>query len=426
MTTTPNLLRDKPKTLSLISIAVVTVHMINASLFHLDAPFREQAAWAVLALVAAAAVYAVYPTSNRLQRGLVALAYGLPALIVGVSIHAVHVVQIGVESSSWTGLPMLVAGAVLTIAGGTMLVRSVHDWWRRLVFAPIGVVVVVFAVFPVTLGVAASNIARVPTSDTETPADRGIAYEDVSFQTEGGRTLRAWFIASQNGATVITAHGAGNNRSTVMDEAEMLVRHGYGVLMVDFEGFGDSEGRGNAFGWTGARSVHAATAYLATRDDVDPARIGGLGLSMGGEVLLQAAGESTALRAIVVEGATARTAEDMGELESIGEFGYVLHTVVGATMRVISGEDTPPPLMKMVPRIAPRDVLLIGSQVADELDLMSRYKELGGESFDIWFIPEAKHIGGFDLHPEEYEQRVIAFFDEALLRSGSDLTIATR
>jgi pimeloyl-ACP methyl ester carboxylesterase len=336
------------------------------------------------------------------------------------------VVQIGVESSSWTGLPMLVAGAVLTIAGGTMLVRSVHDWWRRLVFAPIGVVVVVFAVFPVTLGVAASNIARVPTSDTETPADRGIAYEDVSFQTEGGRTLRAWFIASQNGATVITAHGAGNNRSTVMDEAEMLVRHGYGVLMVDFEGFGDSEGRGNAFGWTGARSVHAATAYLATRDDVDPARIGGLGLSMGGEVLLQAAGESTALRAIVVEGATARTAEDMGELESIGEFGYVLHTVVGATMRVISGEDTPPPLMKMVPRIAPRDVLLIGSQVADELDLMSRYKELGGESFDIWFIPEAKHIGGFDLHPEEYEQRVIAFFDEALLRSGSDLTIATR
>jgi hypothetical protein len=94
-------------------------------------------------------------------------------------------------------------------------------------------------------------------------------------------------------------------------------------------------------------------------------------------------------------------------------------------MRAISGEDTPPPLMKMVPRIAPRDVLLIGSQVADELDLMSRYKELGGESFDIWFIPEAKHIGGFNLHPEEYEQRVIAFFDGALLQSGSDQTAAT-
>jgi pimeloyl-ACP methyl ester carboxylesterase len=278
----------------------------------------------------------------------------------------------------------------------------------------------------VTLGVYASNIARLPTSLTETPADRGIAYEEVSFKTERGLTLSAWFIASENGATIITVHGAGKNRSTVMDEAEMLVRHGYGVLMIDAEGFGDSEGRGNAFGWTGARSVHAATAYLATRDDVDPARIGGLGLSMGGEVLLQAAGESTALRAIVAEGSTARTAADFGELESIeGEFGFVFHTVVGATMRAISGEDTPPPLMRLVPRIAPRDVLLIGSQLPDELDLMSRYKELGGESFDIWFIPEAKHIGGFDLHPEEYEQRVIAFFDGALLQSGSEPTAAT-
>jgi hypothetical protein len=68
-----------------------------------------------------------------------------------------------------------------------------------------------------------------------------------------------------------------------------------------------------------------------------------------------------------------------------------------------------------VPQIAPRDVLLIGAQVTEETDLMARYKDLGGDSFEIWFIPEAKHVGGFDLHPEEYEQRVVAFFDESLL-----------
>jgi hypothetical protein len=84
-------------------------------------------------------------------------------------------------------------------------------------------------------------------------------------------------------------------------------------------------------------------------------------------------------------------------------------------MRLVSGEETPPPLMEMVPRIAPRDVLLIGASVVEELDLMARYKELGGESFDIWFIPEAKHVGSYDLHPEEYEQRVVAFFDASLL-----------
>jgi len=422
---TPVLLRDKPKSLIFLAIAIVTLHIIHASLFYLDAPLSEKLAWSALAFVAGAAVLVQFPSLNRFQRSLLALSYGLPALIVGIGLHLIHVYEIGVQDSGWTGVPMFFAGLVLTVIGGTMLVRSVHDWWRRLAFIPAGALVVVVLVFPMTLAVFATNVPRVPTSATETPADRGIFYEDVSFQTKQGLTLHAWLIPSGNGATIITVHGAGKNRSTVMDEAEVLVHHGYGVLMVDLEGFGDSEGRANAFGWTGARGIHAATAYLATRDDVDASRIGGLGLSMGGEVLLQAAGESTALKAIVAEGATARTAADFGELESMGEFGFVLHTVVGATMRAISGEDTPPPLMKMVPRIAPRDVLLIGSQVADELDLMSRYKELGGESFDIWFIPEAKHIGGFNLHPEEYEQRVIAFFDGALLQSGSDQTAAT-
>jgi pimeloyl-ACP methyl ester carboxylesterase len=412
---TSALLQDRPASLSLFAIAVVTVHVINASLFHLDAPLREQLAWTALALLVYAAVAVNYSTLSRLQRAVLALAYGLPATIVGIGIHVVHVAQIGVQDSDWTGLPMLVAGVMLTLIGGTMLGRSVHKWWRRLFFIPVGLVFGFFVVFPVTLGVAASNIARVPMSQTETPAARRIAYEDVSFPTAGGLMLQAWLIPTRNGATIITVHGAGTNRSTVLDEAEMLVRHGYGVLMIDVEGFGDSEGRGNLFGWTGARSVHAATAYLTTRDDVDATRIGGLGLSMGGEVLLQAAGESTGLKAIVAEGATGRTAQDFRELKSNGETMFLFHTVVNTTIRLISGEETPPPLMQMVPRIAPRKVLLIGAQIPEELDLMSRYKELGGESFDIWFIPEAKHVGAFDLHPEEYERRVIAFFDESLL-----------
>jgi uncharacterized protein len=414
---TSTLLKDKPATLSLLSFTVITIHIINASLFHLSAPLDEKLAWVALALVAGAAVGMNYPALGQLQRGLLALAYGLPAVVVGIAIHAAHVAQIGVENSGWTGLPMLLAGVILTVVGGTMVVRSVHDWWRRLVFVPIVIVLGLVVIFPVSLGVAATNIARIPTSSTETPADRGLAYEDVSFQTQRGLTLSAWLIPSTNGATIITVHGAGSNRSTVMDEAEMLVRHGYGVLMLDVEGFGDSEGRGNLFGWAGARSVHAATAYLRSRDDIDSTRIGGLGLSMGGEVLLQAAGESTALKAIVAEGATGRTAKDFSELKDGGDTMLIFHTVVNATMRLISGEKTPPPLTDMVRQIAPREVLLIGSQVSEELDLMARYKEIGGESFDIWFIPEAKHVGAFDLHPEEYERRVIAFFDESLLQS---------
>jgi uncharacterized protein len=414
-TVVSGLSRDKIATLSLVAVAVITVHLINASLFHLDAPLSEKLAWSALAITVDAAVSVFYSGMSHWQRGFFLLAYGLPGLSVGIAIHVLHTYELGVEGSSYTGLPMLVAGAILVVIGSTTVVRLVQIRWLRLAFVPPVAVLFFFGFFPITLGIGASNLARVPASSTETPAERGLAYEDVTFDTEQGRTLSAWLIPSTNGATIITVHGAGKNRSTVMDEAAMLAKHGYGVLMIDLEGFGDSEGRANAFGWVGARSVHAATAYLASRDDIDPARIGGLGLSMGGEVLLQAAGESTALRAIVAEGATGRTAADFLEIKDGGEIMYVFHTVTGATMELISGEDTPPPLMDMVTQIAPRDVLLIGSQVGEELDLMQRYKDLGGESFDIWFIPEEKHVGAYDLHPEEYEQRVVSFFDESLL-----------
>ena len=411
-------LKDKPRTAVLIAMAVIAVHLVNASLFHLEAPLGERLALAALSLVVIGAAGSFYVSEGNGWRAAIALGLGVPAIIVGIGIHAIHVYELGVEESSFTGIPVLFAGLALTGIGGTLLVRCVHTWWRRLFFAPAAIAVVFFLVFPITLGVFATNVPVVPSDTTENPGDRGLAYEEVSFETDEGLTLHAWYIPSQNRAAVITVHGAGSNRSTAMDEAEMLARNGYGVLMVDLEGFGDSDGRANAFGWVGARDIHAATAYLRTRNDIDRDRIGGVGLSMGGEVLLQAAGESADLKAIVAEGSTARTYEDFDEMKNPG-VNLAIHFVTGITMRVISGEPTPPPLKEMVQRIAPRDVLLIGANLDEERELMAMYDDIGGPTFELWIIPEAKHVGGYDLHREEYEQRVVAFLNASLLADAT-------
>ena len=92
----------------------------------------------------------------------------------------------------------------------------------------------------------------------------------------------------------------------------MLARHGYGVLLFDRRGEGTSDGEPNAWGWGGDADVKAAIAYLRRRPDVDPDRIGGLGLSVGGELMIETAAETDALAAVVSEGAGARsTREDM-------------------------------------------------------------------------------------------------------------------
>jgi uncharacterized protein len=59
------------------------------------------------------------------------------------------------------------------------------------------------------------------------------------------------------------------------------------VLLLDPRGQGNSEG--DTVRWAGARDLLAAVEYLRTRPDVDPARIGGFGFSIGAEMLLEAA-----------------------------------------------------------------------------------------------------------------------------------------
>ena len=105
----------------------------------------------------------------------------------------------------------------------------------------------------------------------------GAAHEDVTFTTSDGLRLEGWFIPSRNGATVIAFPG----RSGPQKHTRLLVKHGYGVLLFDRRGEGASEGDPNTFGWVGDRDLHAAIDYLRSRRDVDPERIGAIGLSVG-------------------------------------------------------------------------------------------------------------------------------------------------
>ena len=113
-------------------------------------------------------------------------------------------------------------------------------------------------------------------------------------------TLAGWYKPPLNGAVIILIHGAGGSREGMRPYAAMLARHGYGVLALDLRGHGASTGRTNRFGWQGTQDVGAAVAFLQARDEVKA--IGGLGSSLGGEVLLGAASKYPALKAIAADG----------------------------------------------------------------------------------------------------------------------------
>ena len=165
-------------------------------------------------------------------------------------------------------------------------------------------------------------------------------------------------MPSRNGAAIIIP-----GRTKSQPHARMLIEHGYGVLLFDRRGEGASEGDPTLFGWGGSRDIHAAVDFLEDRPDVDPGRIGGLGLSVSGEMLLQAAAESSDLAAVVSEGAGTRSISE--ELEQYDTPTTVtrLSTLLAkqAGLLVFSNEAPPPSLVDLTPRIGPRPVLLIWS-----------------------------------------------------------------
>src|SRR5204862_1592819 len=102
--------------------------------------------------------------------------------------------------------------------------------------------------------------------------------------------------------------------------------------------------------------------------------------------------------------------------------------VITARTMLFSNHAAPPNLKNLVGRIAPRPVFFIyGQHDQDNVrELTPGYYMIAGEPKAIWEVAGASHTGGIDAHPREYEQRVIKFFDRALLSTdaaGMEATI---
>ena len=102
------------------------------------------------------------------------------------------------------------------------------------------------------------------------------AYKTVHFTASDGVRLEGWHRPSRNGASVLMISGGGGNRRSTLRHARMLERHGYGVLVYDPRGSGNSEGTVNSYGWGWDKDADAAMDYLAAHGGRPDRRAGAL------------------------------------------------------------------------------------------------------------------------------------------------------
>ena len=113
----------------------------------------------------------------------------------------------------------------------------------------------------------------------------------------------------------------------------------------------------------------------------------------------------------------------MGEVDASGLDRVLtapMTAVMTAAITVFSNHRPPPPIVDRIGRIAPRSVFLIHADpgMGGEAVRQPKYFAAAGEPRQLWKVPGAEHTGGIEARPAEYERRVIAFYDRALLGNG--------
>lgn len=254
----------------------------------------------------------------------------------------------------------------------------------------------------------------------KSPADYGLPFEEASATSADGIRLAGWYIPGKNRAVVIAQHGYKNNRGEMLDEAVMFHRHGYGVLVSSVRAHDRSGGERISFGHEEMADLQAWYDYLLRRTDVDSLRIGALGHSMGGFLVIQYAALNPGIRAVVAVSAfsslhdtVSRSVQFFTGLPSFPFAPLILFWAereAGFPSAEIDGT-------RWIGRISPRPVFLMQGGADDVISPGSGrlLYDAAGEPRELWFEPDIGHVRFFAKMPAAYEKRVVGFLNRYLL-----------
>ncbi len=235
---------------------------------------------------------------------------------------------------------------------------------------------------------------RVPAS--RTPADLGLAFEDLRFPTAGGKTLHGWWIPADVPAgapSLVLMHGWSRNVGRMLPFLARLHAMGFNLLAVDARCHGESDPDGHANMLKFSEDIRAAVDHLREGGMGDPERIGVLGLSVGGAAALHAAAHDPRIRAVITVGALAHpgdlTRYDLRRRGVPGPLASLVLAYVQSQVGVPLDEIAPE---RHVGRIRVPVLLVHGGR--DEVvppEHARRLAAAGGENVELLLLPERGH-----------------------------------
>jgi pimeloyl-ACP methyl ester carboxylesterase len=268
--------------------------------------------------------------------------------------------------------------------------------------------------------------ARRPLTEEEVAAIQDSAHAlnaelaDTTITTPDNVTLRAWMIHphSPNGDAVLLLHGLGDNRLGMTGYAQLLLAHGFTVLLPDARAHGTSGGPLATYGLLERNDIHQWIDFLDTQDH--PRCIFALGESMGAAQLLQSLETHPHLCAVVAESSFANFREiaydRMGQPFHLGP--WVGRTILRPLVEVAFLRARLKYRLKM-DDISPEDsaagtkIPVLPFHGAVDSNIPVRHSQrihAYAPNTILWEVPNADHCGALSTSPNEFEHRLLAWF----------------
>jgi uncharacterized protein len=232
--------------------------------------------------------------------------------------------------------------------------------------------------------------------------------------------LKGWMIVPlrTNGNTVVVFHGLGGNRLGMIGYGELLLAHGFVVLLPDARAHGASGGTLATYGLLERNDIRQWFDFL--RSKTMAGCVYGMGESMGAAQLLQSLAVGAQFCAVVAESPFSNFREiaydRMGQPFHLGPWvgRTILRPVVeaaflraqwkyGLNLQQVSPEEA---LAKThIP------ILLIHGQIDSNIPVRhSRRIHLLDPETVLWEVPHTDHCGAIATAPEEFQTRLLGWF----------------
>ena len=298
------------------------------------------------------------------------------------------------------------------------------------------VVSIAYLVFCLVSGVIVAEAVLHPSRQRLTSADIAGAsawakdddavVADVAIAAADGVTLRGWEVQAENGNgnIVILLHGLRGNRVEMTNYADILLNHGYSVLMPDARAHGESGGTLATHGLLERDDIHRWAQWAVTNRH--PNCVYGFGESMGAAQLLQASGSDDRFCAVVAEcpfsnfreiaydkiGQRFHTGPWLGRtlLRPIVDSAFLCARLrYGLNMELASPEEA-------VARTHVPVLLIHGQSDANIPVRHSRRIAAKNPNVSLWELPNTGHSNAIDTSPRQLEERLVTWFGTHAIR----------